>query len=62
MEKLGTYELEGSLSNRNAGYSMWGFGRKGGREYFVKQFVEIKYPANDTVSSPARLQKKLDEC
>lgn len=62
MEKLGTYELAGSLTNQNAGYSVWGFGKKNGRDYFIKQFVEQKYPANDTVSSPERLQKKIKAC
>lgn len=62
MEKLGKYELAGSLTNQNAGYSMWGFGKKDGKDYFVKQFVEQKYPANDTVSSPERLAKKIKAC
>lgn len=62
MEKLGTYELAGSLTNQNAGYSVWGFGKKNGKDYFIKQFVEQKYPANDTVSSPERLQKKIKAC
>ncbi len=62
MERLGTYELSGALSNQNAGYSVWGFGKKNGKNYFIKQFVAQKYPANDTVSSPERLQKKIKEC
>lgn len=62
MERLGTYELAGSLTNQNAGYSVWGFGKKNGTDYFIKQFVAQKYPANDTVSSPERLQKKIKEC
>ena len=62
MERLGAYELTASLSNQNAGYSLWGFGKKDGKDYFVKQFVEQKYPANDTVSSPERLQKKIKAC
>ena len=62
MEMLGKYELEGSLTNENAGYSLWGFGKKDGKDYFIKQFVEQKYPANDTVSSAARLEKKKKEC
>lgn len=62
MERLGSYQLSAALTNENAGYSLWGFGTKNGREYFIKQFVEQKYPANDTVSSPERLQKKLDAC
>ncbi len=62
MERLGSYTLSAALTNQNAGYSLWGFGIKNGREYFIKQFVEQKYPANDTVSSPQRLQKKLESC
>lgn len=62
MEKLGKYELADSLTNQNAGYSVWGFGKKNGKDYFIKQFVEQKYPANDTVSSPERLAKKIKAC
>ncbi len=62
MERLGNYELSGALSNQNAGYSVWGFGNKSGKTYFIKQFVSQKYPANDTVSSPERLQKKRKAC
>ncbi len=62
MERLGAYELTRPLSNQNAGYSVWGFGKRNGRNYFIKQFVAQKYPANDTVSSPERLQKKIQEC
>ncbi len=62
MERLGNYELSGALSNENAGCSVWGFGKKDGKDYFIKQFLTPKYPANDTVSSPERLQKKAKEC
>lgn len=62
MEKLGSYELAGSMTNKNAGYSVWGFGTRNGTEYFIKQFVEQKYPAHDTVSSPERLEKKRKQC
>lgn len=62
MEKIGKYELTGSLTNQNAGYSVWGFAKKNGKDYFVKQFVEKKYPANDTVSGPERLAKKIKDC
>lgn len=62
MKRLGAYELADALTNQNAGYSLWAFGKKTGRDYFIKEFVEQKYPANDTVSSPERLQKKLQAC
>lgn len=62
MERLGAYKLAGALSNQNAGYSVWGFGKKNGESYFLKQFMTPKYPANDTASSPERVQRKLKEC
>lgn len=62
MEMLGNYELTGHLTSQNSGYSIWGFGQREGRDYFIKQFLSPKYPENDTVSSPQRLQKKLDQC
>lgn len=62
METLGTYELTGHLTSQNSGYSVWGFGKKHGKDYFIKQFLSPKYPANDTVSSPASLAKKKKKC
>lgn len=62
MEMLGNFELTGKLSSQNSGYSVWGFGTREGRSYFIKQFLSPKYPENDTVSSPARLEKKYAQC
>ena len=62
MEKLGSYELTGHLTSQNSGYSVWGFGKKDGKDYFIKQFLSPKYPANDTVSSPERLAKVKKKC
>lgn len=62
MEMLGRYELTGHLSSQNSGYSIWGFGRKDGRNYFIKQFLSPKHPEGDTVSSPERLEKKYRQC
>lgn len=62
MEKLGHYELIGHLSSQNSGYSVWGFGRKDGKDYFIKQFLSPKHPEGDTVSSPDRLAKKYRQC
>lgn len=59
---LWQYNMIGNLSNRNAGYSMWGFAKKDGKDFFVKQFLSPKYPVNDTQSSPARIRRKMDIC
>lgn len=62
MEMLGNFELTKSLSNRNGGCSVWGFGMRDGTEYFIKRFLSPVYPENDTVSSPERLERKRREC
>lgn len=62
MEMLGDYQLTGHLTSQNSGYSVWGFAQREGRDYFVKQFLSPKYPENDTISSPQRLQKKMEQC
>lgn len=59
---LGNFELTGRLSSQNSGCSVWGFGNRDGESYFIKQFLSPKYPENDTVSSPARLERKYAEC
>lgn len=62
MEKLGSYELTGHLTSQNSGYSVWGFGKKNGCDYFIKQFLSPKYPDNDTVSSAASIEKRKKKC
>lgn len=62
MEMLGAYELTGHLTSQNSGFSLWGFGRKNGREYFIKQFLSPKYPVDDKMSSPQRLAKLQKKC
>lgn len=62
MEKLGTYELTGHLTAQNSGYSVWGFGKRDGRDFFIKQFLSPKYPENDTVSSAASIEKRKKKC
>ena len=59
IEMLGSYQLTSELSSQNSGFSVWGYGKKNGRDFFIKQFLSPKYPDNDTVSSPERLQKRI---
>lgn len=63
MEMLWHYALNGALTNKNAGYSMWGFGKKkDGITYFIKQFLTPKFPTNGKESSPERISKKIQQC
>lgn len=62
MGKLWHYTLNDELTNKNAGYSMWGFGEKEGKQYFIKQFLSPKYPAEDMESTPERLKRRRLQC
>ncbi len=62
METIGTFELTTPMTTHNSGYSIWGYGRKNGTEYFIKQFLSPKFPENDNVSSPERIAKKTNQC
>lgn len=60
---LGSYLLlDGELTSQNSGFSVWGYGKKNGRDFFIKQFLSPKYPDNDAVSSPERVQKRIKLC
>lgn len=61
-EMLGSFELTTPLSNQNSGFSVWGFAKRGGADYFVKQFLAPIYPDEDKVSSPERIAKKIKLC
>lgn len=62
MDMLGRYEKTTALSNKNAGSCRWCFAIRGGQEYFIKEFLEPKYPENDTVSSPEKIARKIKKC
>ncbi len=62
MEMLGRYQLTTALSNQNAGSCQWCFATLQGRDYFIKEFLEPKYPAADTTSSAQKIEKKLQKC
>ena len=62
MERLGNYELTGKLTDLDSGYSVCCFGKRNGRDYFIKEFLSPKFPYKDTVSSPQRIQKKIARC
>ena len=52
------YRLTRELSNENAGMCQWGFAVKDGHEYFIKQFLNPKYP-DDTGRLPAAMVMRM---
>ena len=52
------YSIIGELSNQNAGFCQWGFCKKDGREYFIKEFKNPVYPTDNKELSPKAIERK----
>lgn len=61
-EFIGHYKLEGSLTNSNAGNCRWGFGERGGKEYFIKEFLFPVYPSDDVDMGEATIKRRRTAC
>lgn len=59
---IGSYELLDELTTKNAGFSQWGFCQKGGHEYFIKAFLEPKYPVEQGPLSESQFNRKREIC
>ena len=51
------YRITKELSNENAGMCLWGFAERNGHEYFIKQFLQPKYPDDNGRLSPALTER-----
>lgn len=60
--RIGNYELDKPLSNKNAGCCKWGFGRKNNKEYFIKEFLSPIYPDNIGELNQTTLERKQKIC
>lgn len=56
------YEILEDFRTTDAGLSKWTFAKRGGREYFIKEFLFPKYPLPDGPGSEATKEKKRREC
>lgn len=59
---IGNYKLNKPLSNKNAGCSKWGYGKKNKKEYFLKEFLTPVYPEDTIELSQATIDKKKKIC
>ena len=62
MEMIGDYQITRELSGHNAGFSVWGYAKKNSREYFIKEFLEPKYPEDNEGLSPDLIKRKRQLC
>ena len=59
---ISDYTLLGELKTTNSGFSKWGFARKGGRVFFIKEFIDPVYPVCVTLLTPEMLAHKRQIC
>lgn len=59
---IGSYELLDELTTKNAGFSRWGFCKKDGHEYFIKEFLTPVYPIEQGPLSESQFNRKRDIC
>lgn len=62
MTNINGYILDGELTAKNAGSCRWGRCRKGGRDYFIKEFLSPVYPLNSAELSEKTLAKRKAHC
>ena len=60
--EINGYTLTTELQNKNSGFSTWGFCRRYGQEYFIKEFINPVYPGNDPYLSEELKQRKMKAC
>lgn len=61
VKEINGYTLLAPFHNKNAGFSRWTFGRRDGREYFLKEFQDPVFPDDQTLSFNLR-QHRIREC
>lgn len=59
---IGQYNLLDDLTTKNAGFSRWGFCKKLGHEYFIKEFLTPVYPVAQGPLSEEQFRRKRDVC
>lgn len=60
-EILNEYELLKPFQNQNAGYSRWTIAQKENHVYFLKEFMDPKYPDEDSLRESLR-KTRIKEC
>ena len=60
--EINGYQLLQDLVSEDSGFSKWGFCKKNGKEYFIKEFLAPTYPVDRTKLSEKQVEKKIQEC
>ena len=57
---MNQYELLEDFQNKHAGFSRWTYGKKNGKTYFLKEFLDPVYPTDESISLTTRKELILD--
>lgn len=60
--RINNYSFAKPLASDNSGFSKWGIGSRGGKTYFVKEFLSPVYPAEDSVYTEKKKQERIRLC
>ena len=61
-DTIGDYKLTTNGSSAGGGRSMWAFGVRDGKPYFIKQFLSPKYPVEGAPGSSKTKSAALERC
>lgn len=56
------YLISKPFTSNDSGFSKWGFCTKYGKEFFIKEFLDPKYPSADAEISETRRKNQIKEC
>jgi eukaryotic-like serine/threonine-protein kinase len=56
------YRILDDPTNNGGGNCVWTFAEKGGKEYFVKSFLEPKRPREGSTASSVSLRRRMEAC
>lgn len=62
MPSINGYEILRDFTSIGGGLCRWTFARKDGKEYFLKEFLEPKYPVDGSPGSDSYKAKKRERC
>jgi eukaryotic-like serine/threonine-protein kinase len=59
---INDYRIKTEPTNSGGGMCMWAFATKHEREYFIKEFLQPKWPTDDSMGSPAGKELRRADC
>jgi serine/threonine protein kinase len=61
-EEIGGYSLRTDFTTAGGGQSRWAFAERGGKDYFLKEFLKPKYPTAGSPGSEATKAAQRKDC